>query len=187
YEWTSSSLPLPEHRLACPVPSVDLSDAVSRSGRPVPGRSLIVRRAKLDRGVLRKRTSLELTAGDQDAGAGRQVDRVRAEIHDADEAFATCEGEDRAGGREPLQAAVAEPGSGPAQPQARAVEGEHRRRHLRLGSDGESAPVVGLVEPGPVRALSAESVRLPIAGPGQRVTAYGATGSAFTISYPHRV
>jgi hypothetical protein len=57
---------------------------------------------------VRKRTSFELAAGDQNAGPGRQLDRVHAEIDDAAETVAAVEGEDRFARVEPGQIAVAE-------------------------------------------------------------------------------
>ena len=53
-----------------------------------------VRLAQPDRAVVRKRTSFELTACEQNSGAVRQVDRARAKVDETDEVLAACEGED---------------------------------------------------------------------------------------------
>src|SRR5882724_11516410 len=144
-------------------------------------------RLQPDRAVVRKRTSFELTAGEQNAGAVRQVDRIRAEVDEADEVLAACEGEDGFGRREPPQVAVTEGRDGPAKAEARAVKVEHRRGVLGLRLDGERRPVVGLVEPRTAGPVVAEAERRPLSRPRKRDAAAVATRIDPAGAVPHRV
>src|ERR1700760_865437 len=97
-----------------------------------------------DRGVLRKCTSFKLIAGDEDGGTVRHWDRLGAEVEKTDERVAACERERVAAGAKPTEGACA-PGSGAADPQAFAVEREHRIGVVRLGRDGQRRPAFRLV------------------------------------------